>query len=623
MRKIFSLIGWIFSKIGKSITFTRNLVFNLFFLLFVFMFVIALQQQKPEPIELENNSVLYLELNGVLVDQPKPIDPFESAVNEILQSDNVVNEITIPDVIYAINRAKNDPAITAIILDLALLRPASLSKLGDITDALADFKTSDKPIYAFADYYSQEQYYIASFADEVLLNPAGGVLIEGYGSYGLYFKEALDKLKLTTHVFRVGTYKTFVEPFIRSDMSAESKEAKLNWLNQLWGEYTKTVANNRAINKVDIAPKAAVFIERLRAANGNVAQYALNSKLVDQLLTREEMQAYLNKKLSEKGSNNARFNRIYFDEYLALQPPLFPDESFIAQDGVGVIFATGQILNGEQPAGSIGGKSLGDLLIQAKNDDRVKSVVLRIDSPGGSAFASEQVRTALLSVKAAGKPVVVSMGSVAASGGYWIASAADEIWAKPTTITGSIGIFGMFATTEKLLSQFGVYSDGVGTTDYAGLSVNRPLPAHMSEIIQMTVDNGYSNFLDVVAEGRNMTPEQVNLVAQGRVWTGQDALERGLVDKLGGLTDAIASAAEKAKVDKSNRILIREPISERDRILSLFTESLIDNVSSQIALDKHGSIATLINTIKTQAAPVLNLTDPQGLYVECFNCNVE
>ncbi|PKH06594.1 signal peptide peptidase SppA [Moritella sp. Urea-trap-13] len=620
MRKLFSILGFILSKIGSSITFTRNLILNLFFISFIAIIIIALQQTKEVPVTFADNAALVLNLNGVLVDQPKLVDPFDQVISEFVDSKNVVNEIAISDVVNVINNAKTDNAINALILDLALLKPASLTKLTDISDALVEFKKSNKPVYAYGDYFSQEQYFLASFADEILLNPAGGVLLQGYGSYSLYFKDAIDKLNLSSHVFRVGTYKSFVEPFTRSDMSAESKEAKLNWLNQLWNTYTSVVASNRSINADDVAPKADVFIAKLQSVNGNIAEYALQQKLVDQLLTREQISRYLAKKLN---SESAKYDKVEFLDYLALQPTPFEQQGFANKPGVGIIFASGQILDGNQPAGAIGGKSLSKLLLEAKDDEQIKALVLRIDSPGGSAFASEQIRTALLEVKQAGKPVIVSMGSVAASGGYWIASAADEIWAKPTTITGSIGIFGMFATTEKLLAKLGIYSDGVGTTDYTGLSVNRKLPEHMAQIIQMTVENGYSNFLNVVAEGRDMTTEQVDEIAQGRVWTGSDALRLGLVDNLGNLDDAIAAAAKQANVASDSLILIQTPRSERERLLSMFTQSIATQVLTQLNISADGHVATWLATMSQQAAQLNNYSDPQGLYVQCLVCEVK
>ncbi|MGC3833467.1 signal peptide peptidase SppA [Moritella viscosa] len=620
MRKLFSLLGFILSKIGRSITFTRNLILNLLFISFIAIIILALQQQKEAPVTFADNTALVLNLNGVLVDQPKLVDPFDQVIGELVDSQDVISEIAISDVVNVINSAKTDNAISALILDLARLKPASLTKLTDISDALVEFKKSNKPIYAYGDYFSQEQYFLASFADEILLNPAGGVLLQGYGSYSLYFKDAIDKLNLSSHVFRVGTYKSFVEPFTRSDMSAESKEAKLNWLNQLWDTYTSTVANNRLINADDVAPKANIFIEQLQSVNGNIAQYALKQKLVDQLLTREQISRYLAKKLN---SESDKYEKVEFLDYLNLLPTQFKEQDFASKPGVGIIFANGQILDGNQPPGAIGGKSLTKLLLQAKDDEKIKALVLRIDSPGGNAFASEQIRTALLEVKKSGKPVIVSMGSVAASGGYWIASAADEIWAKPTTITGSIGIFGLFATTEKLLAKMGIYSDGVGTTDYTGLSVNRELPEHMAKIIQMTVENGYSNFLNVVAEGRDMTIEEVNEVAQGRVWTGSDALNLGLIDSLGSLDDAIASAAEKAGVSSDSLILIQTPRSERDRLLSMFTQSVAKQVLTELNISPNGSVATWLATMSRQAGQLTNYSDPQGLYVECLVCEIK
>jgi protease-4 len=619
MRKLFSLLKFILSKIGKSITFTRNLLLNLIFISFVVIIIIALQQQRDEPITLADHTSLVLNLNGVLVDQPQIVDPVDKVLNEMLESENIVNEISISDVVHVIRQAQQDDAITALILDLAQLRPTSITKLTDISDALVEFKKSSKPIYAFGDYFSQEQYFLASFADEILLNPAGGVLLQGYGSYSLYFKDAIEKLNLSSHVFRVGTYKSFVEPFTRNEMSAESKESKLNWLNQLWDTYTSTVAMNRNIATEDVAPKADVFIQRLQQVNGNIAQYALSQKLVDKLLTREQINRYLKKQLNGDDDN---YHQIEFSDYLALQPASFASPNPFQKDSVGVIFASGQILDGKQPDGSIGGKSLASLLLQAKENDQIKALVLRIDSPGGSAFASEQIRNALLEVKQAGKPVIISMGSVAASGGYWIASAADEIWAKPTTITGSIGIFGLFATTEKLLAKLGIYSDGVGTTDYTGLSINRELPPHMAQIIQLTVENGYQKFLNIVAEGRGMTTAQVDAIAQGRVWTGSDALRLGLVDKLGSLDDAIASAAAKVNVDINEPILIRTPRSERERLLSLFTESVAKSVLSQLNISPEGSVATWITSLNQQADMFTNYTDPQGLYVQCLACEI-
>ena len=608
-------IKWILTTTAKSINFVRLLILNLIFI--AILAAVLLSFSSEETITIPEDAALTLTLSGQIVEERRPVDPFEQLSNEVFGKDpEQFREIALSDVIHAIRFAQSDNRISALVLRLEDLQGTGMNKLFEIGDALEKFKSSGKKIYAYGDFYTQSQYYLASYADELMLNPQGAVALQGLGVYRLYFKSAIEKLNITPHVFKVGTYKSFVEPYTRDDMSDVSKEANLHWLNQLWDAYVGSIAERRKIAADAISPNIDSYLSRLKDVQGDQAAYAKSVGLVDELKNLNEARQFLIANIGANASGSD-YLQISLDNYLAAIPALFNYQEQ-GQDKIAAIFASGQIMNGEQPVGIIGGETLSSLLDEARHDPQVKAVVLRLDTPGGSAFASEQVRQQLLALKAANKPVVVSMSSTSASGGYWIASAANEIVASPVTLTGSIGIFGMFATVENALANMGITNDGVGTHALSAVDVTRPLPDYMKQIVQLSIEHGYQQFINVVAQGRNMTPQQVDKLAQGRVWTGQDAKEQGLVDHLGGFDTAMSRAANLAKLESFEVKVIRPQLSVKEQFMAdlmaqsaqLFEQSVISSPA----------LRQVLKAVDEQTAPFAQFNDPKGIYALCPAC---
>ena len=614
------LIKKITHILWRSLNFLRNLLTNLFFifslLLFLFVFIQASKNINKKP-EQPRSAALVLNLNGKLVEQKQPIRLMEQISKNINGNDEAV-EIELNELIHAINTAAKDKAITALILELDLLHNTQLSKLQEVGAAIERFKKSKKPVLAIGEHYSQEQYYLASYADTLYLNPAGSVSIYGYGRYQLYLKSALEKLMVTPHVFRVGSYKSAVEPFIRDDMSPQARADAQRWLDKLWQQYVSDVATQREIKPYKVAPNLEQFQQAFKAVNGDQAQYALQAGLVDELKTRPELLATL-QKLVGKDNKGQSYARIDYNNYIRLINKPFSQKiktTEIKTDSIALITAAGSIVNGKQPAGTIGSDTLGNQLLQARLDDNVKAVVLRIDSPGGSAFASEIIRNEIQAIQADGKPVVVSMGSYAASGGYWIAAGADKIFASATTITGSIGIFGLFPTFENALAHFGIYSDGVSTGPFAGIGVTQALPEHVAQSIQMGVESGYRKFIHLVAQGRGMTATEVDNIAQGRIWTGSEAKEIGLVDEIGDLNAAISAAAELAQISHYQVRPIKDKLSPQEKILM----DLFGNAVSHWQLQQNNPLQNLMQALQKEVGQFAHFNDPQGRYALCPVC---
>jgi len=605
-------------KVFSLLNSFRKIIINLVFFLVLFFFIIALGSDEDKII-VPKNSALVLNINGDIVEQKHAIDPMNAFISEALEEKEKNPEVLLSDILNVIERAKNDKRIQMIVLQLQGVNRTGLSKLQDIAKALEKFKASGKKIIAVGDQYSQDQYYLASSADEVWLNPRGWLLLDGYGRYQLYFKSALDKLSISQHIFRVGTYKSAVEPYIRDDMSAAAKEANKLWLSDLWSQYKNDVASHRDFAIDNFDENADVLVAKLEKADGNIAQYALDNHWVDALKNRQDMKDSL---IALVGSNAAgdSYNHISFKHYLAVTKPIFPMNN-PNSDKVAVIVAKGTILNGNQKPGTIGGDSTASLLRKARLNNKVKAVVLRVDSPGGSAYASEIIRQEIELIKQAGKPVVASMGTYAASGGYWISAPADKIIASPATITGSIGIYGFFMTFENSLSKLGVHTDGVGTTDIAGFGVTRPLTDGMAKVFQLNINRGYQDFISLVAENRNMTLEQVDNIAQGRVWSGLKAKELGLVDELGDLSAAINAAGELAGLKTFDTLLIEKEKTPKD----LFLQGLIGQASSFLPESTIISLSPtdqLFIKLKAELSHLNLLNDPQGVYSMCMACEI-
>lgn len=611
-----------FGGIWRAISLVRHITFNLIFAI-LFIFILVSIFSGDDKVEVPESAALVLNLSGDLVEEKRYVDPLDQVLNESMGSEEEEPEILVTDLLKTIQAAKTDERIKAIVLDLSSFGSGSMDKLTMVGSALQDFKATGKKVLATGDYYSQNQYFLASYADSINLNPMGTVLLEGFGSYPMYYKSALEKLKVTTHVFKVGTYKSAVEPFTRDTMSDEAKEANKAWLEELWASYKAQVAERRGFAVDNFDETITGLYQKLQAVNGDMTQYALDAKLVDSIKTREEFRQDLIALVGE--SEKHSFNQIQFKDYQAqVLPPVQYDNPLTEK--VAVVVARGTIIDGSAKAGTIGGDTTAALLRRARFDEKVKAVVLRIDSGGGSAFASEVIGQEIKLLKAAGKPVIASMGAVAASGGYWIAAPANEIWASPTTITGSIGIFGLFHTLENAMPVLGLNIDGVGTSELAGLSSGLPLfkglTPEMSGIFQLMINKGYDDFIGMVSENRGMSKEAVDKVAQGRVWTGTKALEFGLVDKLGTFDDAIAAAAEKAGLQQYDIKVMEQELTPTEQLLrDMFASS---TVQALLPDAKESAFSPLLKNIVTQINQDFKVleqfNDPKGIYSVCMSC---
>ncbi|MFT6926785.1 MAG: protease-4 [Psychromonas sp.] len=613
MKSIYSLL----KSMAKTLNVMRLLIINVLFFAILAAIIFVINLDRPALIIAEN-STLQLNFTGNIVEQSAPAD-FASEMSKQMTSSagNQSNEYQIDAVLNTIRHAEQDPKISAILLDLDGLSGAAINHIADIGKALNDFKSTGKSVTAVADNYSQTQYMLASYADKIYLNPQGMVLLPGYSVYRLYFKEALDNLLITPHIFKVGTYKSFVEPFTENKMSEASKLANKHWLNQLWENYIDTVIMQRKdisdISVQSISPSLAQLKSSLIKASGNTALYALQTGLVDALKSRHDVIDELSNQAETAGHG---LNLLSYANYLSTLSEMYQESG--AKNQIALVHATGEILSGTQPSNVIGGDSFSQLLESALNDDNIKAVVIRIDSPGGSAFASEKIRQQILALKKADKKVVVSMASVAASGGYWIASAADYIVATPTTLTGSIGIFGMYASADKALNNFGIFNDGIGTTELSSLNPTRALNPELGEIIQLGIESGYQQFLKVVAQGRNMTLKEVDKIAQGRVWTGVDAKELGLVDELGTLQDAIYKAASLAKLQDYDVKLIQPVLSTKQQLINELLVSAVKIMPQSLHINS--ALYKTLSTLESQTAILTRFNDPQGHYAYCPMC---
>ncbi len=617
-----STLGKFFHGLTRLYRGFRSIILNLLFIIVVLIVIGSMIGQPP--LIVEKGSALLINPEGTLVDQLTFVDPLN-----VLMSDSLGNagtgEILLRDLLTAIEFAGTDDDISSIVLVLNNLGASGLSKLQEVGAALDEFRENGKKVYAVADNYTQGQYYLASHADEIILNTMGSIGLEGFSSYQYYFRDALDKLGVDVHVFRVGEYKSAVEPFERNNMSAEAREANAKWLGDMWQLYTSDVSTARQFEPEFINTFINNLDQQLGEFNGDFSQLALERNLVDRLMSRHEVNDYLRNEIGATASGE-NFLYINLNNYLSARFDLI-ERLKKSNDKVALIVASGQIYDGRRSPGEIGGDSLQELIRQARENDEIKAVVLRVDSPGGSAFASEIIRSELARLKNAGKPLVISMGSVAASGGYWIATAADEIWASESTITGSIGIYGLYPTFKQSFDKLGINTDGIGTTELAGaLSVGRELPELASNVMQLNLENGYNRFIQLVAEARGMTLEEVDSIARGRVWAGQDALDLGLVDKLGNLDQAIAAAANLAQLEDFDVQLIEQTLSPGQQLIQDLADSVAirnligSNLGSKFASTPESAISAFYRSLNKNLQSLLNFNDPDGLYLQCQEC---
>src|SRR6188768_2183529 len=588
------MIGRIFVGIWRGLDGLRKFL-HLVVLLTIFGFVVgALRTSIPH---IADKSALVIEPKGEIVEQLSG-----SAVDQAMArvQGDARDETLLWDLVDALKAAKKDARISAVVLDLNSMTAGGQPTLAELTAAIKDFRSSGKKVVAHATSYLQESYYVASAADEIYLDPMGLVAIDGYDRYRTYYKDLLDKIGVEVNLFRVGAYKSAAEVYVRTDMSPEDREESLAYLNALWLSYRTAVAGARGLTPTDISDYVANLVPAMLAAKGDAAKVALDAKLVTGLKSSLDVERRMvelvggdspreNEEKLEADESDAgeSFNSTSLEDYLRV---VHAEKSArgAGKDKIGVIIASGEILDGSQPPGRVGGETAASLIREAREDDNVKAIVLRVDSPGGSVFASEQIYREVRAAQADGKPVIVSMGDLAASGGYSIASSADEIWAHPATITGSIGIFGAIPTFQNTLNKIGVTVDGVGTTRLSGqLRLDRPLGEDVKVLLQSFIERGYEEFLGHVAEGRKKTRDEVHAIAQGRVWIGTDAKSNGLVDHLGLFDQAVKSAAKLADLSGDYDVERIEPELSWAESLALqikvwFAKNFVGDIASRI-----------------------------------------
>ncbi|EHH1566764.1 signal peptide peptidase SppA [Salmonella enterica subsp. enterica serovar Kentucky] len=614
MRTLWRFIAGFFKWTWRVLNLVREMVLNLFFIFLVLVGVgIWMQIGNGSNSEQTARGALLLDISGVIVDKPSTNHRLGALGRQLFgASSDRLQENSLFDIVNAIRQAKDDRNITGIVLDLKNFTGADQPSMRYIGKALREFRDSGKPVFAVGENYSQGQYYLASFANKIWLSPQGQVDLHGFATNGLYYKTLLDKLKVSTHVFRVGTYKSAVEPFIRDDMSPAAREADSRWIGELWQNYLHTVSANRQISPQQLFPGAQAIIDGLTSVGGDTAKYALDHKLVDALASSADVEKALTKQFGwSKTENNYR--AISYYDY-SLKTP--------ADTGgtIAVIFANGAIMDGEETPGNVGGDTTASQIRDARLDPKVKAIVLRVNSPGGSVNASEVIRAELTAARAAGKPVVVSMGGMAASGGYWISTPANYIVASPSTLTGSIGIFGVINTVENSLSSIGVHSDGVSTSPLADISMTKALSPEVQQMMQLSIEYGYKRFITLVADARKRTPEQIDKIAQGHVWTGEDAKANGLVDSLGDFDDAVAKAAELAKLKQWHLDYYQDEPTVLDMVMDSMTGSVRAMLPEAIQAMLPAPLVSAANTVKAEGDKLAAFNDPQNRYAFCLTC---
>lgn len=583
-----SLLRRWFGRFWWALDASRRVVFNLIFLLLVLVLLFAAFSSSH--VKLDSKTALVLNLQGPLVEQ-RAIGLRERINNQAQGKE--VQQTQLRDVLAVLDAAAKDSKIERVVLALDDFSGAGLPALREVAAALERFKASGKQVVAWGTNYDQRRYYLAAHASEVFVHPMGAVLLEGYGRYRNYYKDALDRVGVTANVIRAGAYKNAGEPFFLNAPSKETLESEGLLWNAMWATYTEGVEKARKLPAGAIAKSIEEIAPRFAAAGNNPAKLALNEKLVDGIKTRDELRQLLIER-GAKDSDNKSFRQVSFEDYLTTVKPKH------GGDAVGVVVAEGEIADGVAPAGRIGGLSTAELIRKAREDDKIKSIVLRVNSPGGSALGSELIRRELELTRAAGKPVVVSMGDLAASGGYWIAMAADEVIADAATITGSIGVFAILPTGEKAMEKLSINTGGV-TTTWLGSAYDprRPLDPRFAQLVQGAITNIYSEFTSKAAAARKTTPEKINDVAQGRVWTGTQAKERGLIDRTGSFSDAIKSAAAKGKLPETASVMYIEP--ERSRL---------EKTLERFGVDAAAQIAAQFDLKLVPAAVPASVSDP-------------
>lgn len=529
----------------------KDLVFGIIAVAILLAVIVALSPAATTTVP--QRTALVVRLDGALVEQHSAADPLALVGN----SAGIIPETLMRDVIKGIDRAGKDKRVKALVLELDGFYGAGPGALETVASAIKRFRETGKPVYAYGRYYTEPQYYLASLADEIWLHPMGGVLLRGYGQYNVYLKDALDRLKVTVNVFQAGRYKSYVEPYTRSGMSDDARVSLQTLYDGLWSKYVQDVNTARKNRGLDLNAAINAAADGIVENGGDLAAYAVQQKVVDKLGTYAEFVKQMSALVGEGEDRDGLpgYKQIELSAYLNATS----DQDKKSGNAVGVIYVNGEIVDGEAPIGMAGGDTVARLIRQAMKENSIKALVVRVDSPGGSATAAEAIREALLQARLKGLPVITSMGSVAASGGYWVAAGTDEIWAEPSTITGSIGVFGILPTFERTLDSIGIRSDGIGTTPLSDIGdLTRPLSPEANRIVQSTVESTYKRFLGIVSQNRNISIDAANDAGQGRPWSGATARQLKLVDHLGGLNEAVAAAARRAGL-KSYRVVHMDP----------------------------------------------------------------
>jgi len=604
MIRFFKAIWRILTGISRAISVLVPLLFVAIFLVF---FSIGMQESAPEP--LPEKGALLIAPAGPLVEDSPPVDPVAAFLNQEFEQPTLLQ-----DVIRAVSWAATDDRITSLVLNLENLAGPTTSQVIELSEAINAFKAADKPVIAVGDFYSQAHYLLAAQADHILLHPEGGIFLEGFSVYRSYLRTFLENIRVTMHVFKAGEHKSAVEPYLRDDMSDGEREIVTRWLNGLWSAYSEMAESGRGLPAGSLDAFIEDFPARLASADNDMAETMIAGGWIDTLAGHAERDAAL-----------AEWVGVTDEEGQAEMVDLVPyledvkTQQQAADEGlplIAVVPVEGTLVPGDSEEGMAGADTVIGYIDMALEADDLAAIVLRVNSPGGSVFASDLIRRKLAEARAAEIPIVVSMGTVAASGGYWIAAEADQIWALKTTLTGSIGAFSAFPTIEGIVDYIGVTVDGVGTTSLAGeASLNRGLSPEMATIVQSISNGIYSDFIELVAAGRGMEIEDVKLIAEGMVWTGEEALERGLVDSLGGLDQAIVAAADLAGLEQWRVRRTRPPVTFESVLLEELSRSL--GVTSAL---RGGLFESLVNSFKPVVKSLSSLRDPMNVYAQCFTC---
>ena len=592
MKLLWSIIAYIPTFFIRALT-----------VIIICIFILSLFSKVSD--DIEKGTALFIPMNGILVEQAQEVNSFESLLGGARK-----NEIELKNIINIIKAVSNDKKIDTIVISLSNFIGGYPADIFYLSEALNNFKKVDgNKIIAIADQFSQASYIIASFADEIILHPSGGVLLTGWSSKRVFVKDFLDKLDVRVLEFSKGEYKSATEVFTRSSMSNESKESNSKLFNVIWKFTSKSIEKNRNLENGFIEN----YIQNALVQNHNntsMAELALNNGLVDKLMTRVEVEKYLADQFPDE-KNDWKF--IHYRDY----EQNLPEKN---KNIIGLVSIAGTILDGSQPRGSAGGENISAMIKEARNEKNLKALVLRVNTPGGSAFASEIIREQVLAIKDRGIPIVVSMGGLAASGGYWISADSDYIFAHESSVTGSIGVAAILFDAQETIKKIGLNEDGVSNSPFAGSLNNGVLLSSPSEevvdLIQGNVDRLYNDFIEIVANGRGISTEEANLIAKGRVWSGIDALEVGLIDQIGSLDDAIDKAKDLAAIKdyylkeydktKNNISLIIE-------FLNLFSFKNDLEMRDNIYVNLKNELISIFKWSK-------NLNDRNQLYYICDEC---